>query len=191
MIAGVMVTLLLYRGAQVNTDADAVPLRRLGLRLARGGGRRSAALGSGVNSVLGTVFLLLNVAVIVGLPGLRLLLQAPAHLHGARSTWPSPAGPGRSAAWTRRRTWTWRTSARTPCSASGLVEQFTWKQMLDFATCTECGRCQSACPAWNTEKPLSPKLLIMGLRDNMFASSGRLLAGKGRATAATTAGRRR
>ncbi len=32
----------------------------------------------------------------------------------------------------------------------GMVEQFTWKQMLDFATCTECGRCQSACPAWNT-----------------------------------------
>ena len=57
----------------------------------------------------------------------------------------------------------------------GLVEQFTWKQMLDFATCTECGRCQSACPAWNTDKPLSPKLVIMGLRDNMFASSGRLL----------------
>ena len=58
----------------------------------------------------------------------------------------------------------------------GLVEQFTWKQMLDFTACTECGRCQSACPAWNTEKPLSPKLLIMGLRDNMFSSSSRLLA---------------
>ncbi len=61
----------------------------------------------------------------------------------------------------------------------GLVEQFTWKQMLDFATCTECGRCQSVCPAWNTDKPLSPKLLVMGLRDNMFASSGRLLAKHG------------
>ncbi len=49
--------------------------------------------------------------------------------------------------------------------------------MLDFATCTECGRCQSVCPAWTTGKPLSPKLLVMGLRDNMFASADRLLSG--------------
>lgn len=38
----------------------------------------------------------------------------------------------------------------------GKIEDFTWKAMLDFATCTECGRCQSQCPAWNTGKPLSP-----------------------------------
>ncbi|MDN5749821.1 MAG: (Fe-S)-binding protein, partial [Pseudonocardia sp.] len=49
----------------------------------------------------------------------------------------------------------------------GKIEDFTWKGMLDFATCTECGRCQSQCPAWNTGKPLSPKLLIMDLRDHM------------------------
>jgi Fe-S oxidoreductase len=55
--------------------------------------------------------------------------------------------------------------------------------MLDFATCTECGRCQSACPAWTTDKPLSPKLLIMNLRDNMFASAGQLLGGEGEQTA--------
>ena len=48
--------------------------------------------------------------------------------------------------------------------------------MLDFATCTECGRCQSQCPAWNTEKPLSPKLLIMALRDHAFAKAPYLLA---------------
>ena len=45
----------------------------------------------------------------------------------------------------------------------GAVEDFTWKGLLDFSTCTECGRCQSQCPAWNTEKPLSPKLLMMTL----------------------------
>lgn len=58
----------------------------------------------------------------------------------------------------------------------GKVEDFTWKGMLDFSTCTECGRCQSQCPAWNTEKPLSPKLLIMGLRDHAFAKAPYLLA---------------
>ena len=48
----------------------------------------------------------------------------------------------------------------------GKIEDFTWKGYLDFATCTECGRCQSQCPAWNTGKPLSPKLVIMDLRDH-------------------------
>ncbi|MFN8192967.1 MAG: (Fe-S)-binding protein [Nocardioidaceae bacterium] len=51
----------------------------------------------------------------------------------------------------------------------GKIEDFTWKGILDFATCTECGRCQSQCPAWNTEKPLSPKLLIMNLRNHAYA----------------------
>ena len=58
----------------------------------------------------------------------------------------------------------------------GKVEDFTWKGMLDFATCTECGRCQSQCPAWNTDKPLSPKLLIMSLRDHALAKAPYLLA---------------
>ena len=60
----------------------------------------------------------------------------------------------------------------------GKIEDFSWKGMLDFATCTECGRCQSQCPAWNTEKPLSPKLLIMGLRDHAFAKAPYILAGE-------------
>jgi Fe-S oxidoreductase len=58
----------------------------------------------------------------------------------------------------------------------GKVEDFTWSAMLDMATCTECGRCQSQCPAWNTGKPLSPKLLIMDLRDHLFAKAPYLLA---------------
>jgi Fe-S oxidoreductase len=57
----------------------------------------------------------------------------------------------------------------------GKIEDFTWKAMLDFATCTECGRCQSQCPAWNTAKPLSPKLVIMDLRDHWMAKAPYLL----------------
>ncbi len=58
----------------------------------------------------------------------------------------------------------------------GAVEHFTWKGLLDFSTCTECGRCQSQCPAWNTEKPLSPKLLVMALRDHADAKAPYLKA---------------
>jgi Fe-S oxidoreductase len=60
------------------------------------------------------------------------------------------------------------------------VEQFTWKGLLDFSTCTECGRCQSQCPAWNTGKPLSPKLMILSLRDHAYAKAPYLLAGGGK-----------
>ncbi|UGT91028.1 (Fe-S)-binding protein [Mycobacterium ostraviense] len=60
----------------------------------------------------------------------------------------------------------------------GKIEDFTWKGMLDFATCTECGRCQSQCPAWNTGKPLSPKLVIMDLRDHWMAKAPYLLGEK-------------
>mgnify|MGYP003839113189 FL=1 len=46
----------------------------------------------------------------------------------------------------------------------------SWKGLLDMASCTECGRCQSQCPTWHTDKPLSPKLLIMALRDHALAN---------------------
>jgi len=58
----------------------------------------------------------------------------------------------------------------------GRIEDFTWKDTLDFATCTECGRCQSQCPAWNTGKPLSPKLMIMDLREAAFAKAPYVMA---------------
>ncbi len=58
----------------------------------------------------------------------------------------------------------------------GAAEDFSWKGILDFSTCTECGRCQDQCPAWNTEKPLSPKLMIMALRDHTMAKAPYLLA---------------
>ncbi len=60
----------------------------------------------------------------------------------------------------------------------GKIEDFTWKGYLDFTTCTECGRCQSQCPAWNTGKPLSPKLVIMNLRDHLFAKAPYIIGGK-------------
>ncbi|WP_280313492.1 (Fe-S)-binding protein [Nocardia abscessus] len=65
----------------------------------------------------------------------------------------------------------------TDTFGAGRIEDFSWKGWLDFTTCTECGRCQSQCPAWNTGKPLSPKLLIMSLRDHGYAKAPYLLAG--------------
>ena len=51
----------------------------------------------------------------------------------------------------------------------GNRSDISWKGLLDMTSCTECGRCQSQCPAWHTDKPLSPKLLIMAMRDHAMA----------------------
>ena len=197
MIALVIITLLLYRGAQINTGH--FPYTRIapghytvpgpnGLTAFYARHVTSwafasklvaswlAPLGVGVNSVLEAVFLLLNIAVI---SGFMVFVSYSKHLH----IFLAPINVG-----TSRRPRALGGLDKTPnmnmeevtedtVFGAGHIEDFTWKQMLDMATCTECGRCQSVCPAWTTGKPLSPKLLIMGLRDNMFASADRLLSG--------------
>ncbi|MBI4012780.1 MAG: (Fe-S)-binding protein, partial [Candidatus Rokubacteria bacterium] len=52
------------------------------------------------------------------------------------------------------------------------LEEFSWKRRLDFDACTMCGRCQAACPAYLAGTPLSPKQIILKLRDLMHAPAG-------------------
>ena len=56
------------------------------------------------------------------------------------------------------------------------IEHFTWKALLDFYTCTECGRCSDNCPAHRTGKILSPKHLTLALRDHLYSREEELLA---------------
>jgi len=59
---------------------------------------------------------------------------------------------------------------------AGTIKDLTWKQMVDGMACTECGRCQDACPAFFTGKDLSPKLVVMGIRDQLYREGHGLLA---------------
>jgi Fe-S oxidoreductase len=59
------------------------------------------------------------------------------------------------------------------------IFDLTKKEVMDGFSCTECGRCQDACPAWATGKILSPKLLIMGIRDQVLAQSIEPIVGNG------------
>jgi Fe-S oxidoreductase len=59
------------------------------------------------------------------------------------------------------------------------IADLTRKEVVDAFSCTECGRCQDACPAYATGKILSPKLLIMGVRDQVFAQSAEPIVGSG------------
>jgi Fe-S oxidoreductase len=60
----------------------------------------------------------------------------------------------------------------------GVPSDLTWKEILDGFSCTECGRCQDACPAYATGKVLSPKLVIMGVRDAVLANEHAVRAGE-------------
>ena len=174
MILGVILSLLFYRAAQINTgnfsyDWWAFASHALAKVL--------APLGEGVNSVIETVALLANIAII---SGFLVFVSYSKHLHiflapinVAASRRPRALG---ALASTPDMTMEDVNEQDEAVFGAGRIEDFSWKQLLDMATCTECGRCQSQCPAWNTGKPLSPKILIMDLRDNMFANAERIMA---------------
>jgi Fe-S oxidoreductase len=59
----------------------------------------------------------------------------------------------------------------------GRIEHFSWKDMVDFYTCTECGRCSDHCPAFTTGKKLSPKQLTLDLRNHLYSLQDEVAAG--------------
>ncbi len=61
---------------------------------------------------------------------------------------------------------------------AGDIEQLTWKEMFDGYACTECGRCTSVCPANLTGKPLSPRKIIMNIRERTAEKAPLMVNGK-------------
>lgn len=59
---------------------------------------------------------------------------------------------------------------KLPSLGVGKLEDFTWKHILDFYTCTDCGRCSDHCPAYATGTPLSPRMISIKSRDLAYAS---------------------
>ena len=60
------------------------------------------------------------------------------------------------------------------------IDHFTWKQVLDMFTCTECGRCSSNCPATATNKPLAPRQLLLDLRDYLYQHQDEIIEKRSR-----------
>ena len=177
MIFGVIATLLLYRGAQINTGVFPYHHGAFASQLVGGW---LAPLGAGVNSVLEVVFLLAQVAVVlvflvivVYSKHLHIFLAPVNVLFSRRPDALGALEPMRSGGKVLDFE---EADPDTDVFGLGKIEDFTWKGMLDLGTCTECGRCQSQCPAWATGKPLSPKQVILDLRDHAFAKAPYLLA---------------
>ena len=173
----VVATLLLYRGAQINTGVFPYAHGAFASQIV---GHWLAPLGTGVNSVLETVFVLAQLAVVLGFlvfvtysKHLHIMLAPLNVLFSRRPNGLGALQPMRSGG---RVLDFEEADPDTDVFGRGKIEDFTWKGLLDMATCTECGRCQSQCPAWATGKPLSPKMLILDLRDHALAKAPWLLA---------------
>jgi len=178
MIAAVIVTLLAYRGAQQNTGVFPYPDAWAFASWAVA--QVLHPLGYGVNSVLEVVFILAQLGVVLGF---LVIVTYSKHLHiglaglnvmfSRRPNGLGPLEPMRSGGKVLDFE---EADPDTDVFGIGKVEDLTWKGFLDLGTCTECGRCQSQCPAWATGKPLSPKQVILDLRDHAFAKAPYLLA---------------
>ncbi len=180
----VIVTLLLYRGAQINTGVFPFAHGAFASQIV---GHWLHPLGLTANKALETTFVLAQLAVVLGF---LVVVTYSKHLHiilaplnvlfsrrpnGLRALQPMRSG-GKVLDFEEA-------DPDTDIFGRGKIEDFTWKGLMDMATCTECGRCQSQCPAWATGKPLSPKMLILDLRDHAFAKAPYLLAGSDEARA--------
>src|ERR1700724_2920761 len=137
-------------------------------------------LGAGVNSVLEAVFILAQIAVVMAF---AVIVVYSKHLHIALapvnvlfSRRPNALGALEPMRSNGKVLDFEEADPDTDVFGLGKIEDFTWKGLLDMGTCTERGRCQSQCPAWATDKPLSPKMVILDLRDHAFAKAPHLLA---------------
>src|SRR5918999_1902451 len=171
MIFNVMWTLLLYRGAQVNTGY--LPFEH-GAFASEAVAKVLEPLGRTANDVLETVGILASLGVVLAF---LVIVVHSKHLHIFLAP-PNVAFSRRPRAlgallpvYSGGTAVNFEDPGEDDKIGRGSIEDFTWKGMLDFGTCTECGRCQSQCPGWNTGKPLNPKLLIMGLRDHAVAKA--------------------
>jgi Fe-S oxidoreductase len=178
MIALVIVTLLVYRAAQQNTGTFPYPHAWAFASWAVA--QALHPLGYGVNSVLEATFILLQLGVVLAF---LVIVTYSKHLHIGLaplnilfSRRPDALGPLEPMRSNGKVLDFEEADPDVDTFGIGKVEDLTWKGMLDLGTCTECGRCQSQCPAWVTGKPLSPKQLILDLRDHAFAKAPYLLA---------------
>ena len=192
MIFNVVWTLFLYRGAQwaVTSIKYGTDEQKLHFPFYESGGAFVSEwvgnllkpLGLTANEWLETIGIWLQIAVIVVFLVIVLyskhlhIFLAPINVYFSRR--PNALGP-LLPMYSNGEKIDFEDPAEDAVFGVGRIEDFTWKDMLDMSTCTECGRCQSQCPAWNTEKPLSPKLMIMDLRDHLFASAPYLMATAG------------
>jgi Fe-S oxidoreductase len=154
-ILTIMLTLLVVNGGRINLGEDPIHAWRPISTIV---GKIYAGLGAGMQAIIIEIAYWIHLGVV-----LLFLTELPQgkHFHIVTSL---PA--------VFLRKLDPRGQLPAPSESTGQIgvskmEQFRWRQMLDFYTCTECGRCQDVCPAYNSGSSLSPKMLMINLRDHL------------------------
>ena len=154
-ILTIMLSLLVMNGIRINLGQDPIQAWR---PISASVGRIFSGLGAGTQGVIGEIAYWIHLGVV-----LAFLTELPEgkHFHVVTSI---PAVLLRNL----------EPHGKLPAAPEfngeagvNAIERFRWRQMLDFYTCTECGRCQDVCPAYASGLALSPKLLMMNLRDHL------------------------
>ena len=175
LIFGVIATLLLYRGAQIASGYS--PYQREGWWPFAS---KAVSYVCPDSMAFETVFIVAQIAVVTGF--LVLVLYSK-HMH----IFTAPLNAS-----LKRQPKALGALGTTPdletlmededaVIGAGEIGHFHRQQLLQTLSCTECGRCQDQCPAWNTGKPLNPKLIITSLRDHMLERGDQLIAAAGTA----------
>lgn len=171
LITWIILTLFLLRGARVALGTSSYPTSWTPVSTAFS--HVFTWMANGWRSFFSGFFLWAHLALVLGF---LVYLPYSKHLHiitSAFNVWFSSTKP--SGALEPLKIDLAKLEAGEQSLGAETVSDLTRKELLDLFACTECGRCQSACPAWNTGKPLSPKLLIMNLRDHLFEEGPRIL----------------
>lgn len=175
LTASLMVSILLMNGFHVLGAkpwfADAMPVTQAVAHLLSSLGS-ALGFGDSTYATLGTTFKWVHMLIVMGF---SVYIPSSKHLHILAS------GPNVFLKSLDRE----KGMSRIPFEDESVTQygaakttDLRWKDSLDLFTCTECGRCQDLCPAHNTEKPLSPKMLIIHLKENLLANREKILSGK-------------
>lgn len=171
LTGSLMISILLMNGFHILGEnpwyQGAMPVSQIVAHLLSGLGLSTEA-----NAVLGTFFKWVHMSIVLGF---AVYIPSSKHLHIVA------AGPN-----TFLKTLPREKAMRPIHFEDESIVQYgaakesdmSWKSVLDYYSCTECGRCQDLCPAWNTQKPLSPKMLILDLKNNMYRNKEKILEGK-------------
>ena len=169
-ILGIVGTLLLWNATRIGLGLSEHPASQPVADLLSG------LFGGGATDTLERIFVWAHLLIVLGF---LTYLPRSKHLHiitAAPNVWMSKTGPSGRLEPLRIDLGGPEEDVRFGAATAADLSR---KQVLDLFSCTECGRCQEVCPAWATGKALSPKLLIMDLRDHVVANTPALLAEAG------------
>jgi len=163
LVASLMITFLLFDGFGIAADGK-VTKNWAPLGYALGGLFQSLGITSSLAQVLHDLFWWAHALIVLGF---LVYIPHSKHLHLLASPLSVFFGSLNKGKLKRL--------PETANYGSGRITDFTWRDLFNTYACAECGRCDRACPALASGAPLSPRLIIHGLKEHLFETGPKIL----------------